>query len=196
MALSLLLLAERELRGVDVPGANDNASGAAVAAQLAAECAQRPLAHTEVRLLITSCEEAGVLGAQAYARAHAQEGTITTFVNFDTVGADLPITYILEEGGPTQFRPASSSLVALALEISCRQPELRLVPARTTPALPTDATVFRARGWEAITFLAQSKRGIPHYHLPTDTLEHVSADAIERALAAGRTMLRELDRGA
>ena len=35
------LLAERELRGVDVPGANDNASGAAIVAQLAAELRRR-----------------------------------------------------------------------------------------------------------------------------------------------------------
>ena len=68
LAFSLAMLAERELRGEDVPGASDNASGAAVAAQLAAECAAAPLAHTQVDLLITSCEESGLLGAQAYAR--------------------------------------------------------------------------------------------------------------------------------
>ena len=51
-----------ELRGEDVPGASDNASGAAVAAALAAECAVRPLERTQVDLLITSCEESGLLG--------------------------------------------------------------------------------------------------------------------------------------
>ncbi|HEX2460365.1 MAG TPA: hypothetical protein VHJ58_09470, partial [Vicinamibacterales bacterium] len=45
------LLFERELRGTDVPGANDNASGAAVAAQLAAECVSAPLRSTRVVLL-------------------------------------------------------------------------------------------------------------------------------------------------
>ena len=54
LAFSLIMLAERELRGEDVPGASDNASGAAVAAQLAVECAARPLAHTQVDLLVTS----------------------------------------------------------------------------------------------------------------------------------------------
>ncbi len=38
-------VAERELRGDDVPGANDNASGAAACAVLAAECAAKPLEH-------------------------------------------------------------------------------------------------------------------------------------------------------
>ena len=39
LAAGLALLAERELRGEDVPGANDNASGVAVVAELAAELA-------------------------------------------------------------------------------------------------------------------------------------------------------------
>jgi acetylornithine deacetylase/succinyl-diaminopimelate desuccinylase-like protein len=108
----------------------------------------------------------------------------------------VPLTYIVREGGPTQSRPASPGLVELAEAISRRRPELRLVPARSTPGLPTDATVFRARGWEAITFLAQSRHGIPNYHLPTDTYENVSGDAVARAVEIGREMLRELDRDA
>jgi hypothetical protein len=196
MAVSLALLAERELRGQDVPGASDNASGAAVAAQLAAERAAQPFEHTEVRLLITSCEESGLLGAQAYARAHADEAAHTTFLNFDTVGGGVPLTYITKEGGPSRFWPASPGLVELAEAIAHRRPDLGLQPAPTTPGLPTDATVFRARGWEAITFLAQSEQGIPNYHLPTDTYDRISADAITRALETGREMLRELDRAA
>jgi hypothetical protein len=196
MAVSLALLAERELRGQDVPGANDNASGAAVAAQLTAECAAHPLEHTEVRLLITSCEESGLLGAQAHARAHREEAAGTTFVNFDTVGGDVPLTYILQEGGPARFWPASPRLVQLAEAIARRRPELGLGPAPTTPGLPTDATVFRARGWEAITFLAQSEQGIPNYHLPSDTYDEISPPAVARALETGREVLRQLDRAA
>ncbi len=196
MALSLGLLTERELRGVDVPGANDNASGAAVVAQLAAECAQRPLDHTDVRLLVTSCEESGVLGAQAYARRHAAEAAGMTFLNFDNVGGKAPLTYILREGSATQTRPASPALVSLAEAIARRRPELGLLPASATPGLPTDATVFRARGWEAITLLAQSAEGIPNYHWPTDTYDNVSAASVERALETGRELLRALDRAA
>jgi acetylornithine deacetylase/succinyl-diaminopimelate desuccinylase-like protein len=196
MALSLALLAERELRGVDVPGANDNASGAAVAAQLVAECQRDPFAHTEVHLLVTSCEESGLLGAQAYARAHAGDAAGTTFVNFDTVGGTEPLTYLLREGGPTQSRPASPRLVALAEEIARHRPDLGLEAATATPGLPTDATVFRARGWEAITLIAQADRVIANYHWPTDTFENVSAGAVTRALEAGREFLRELDRAA
>jgi Peptidase family M28 len=197
MAISLALLLERELRGQDVPGANDNASGAAIAAQLVAECAESPLQHTEVRLLVSGCEESGVLGAQAYARNHAAEATRTTFVNFDTVGGEAPLTYILREVSGGKARPASPRLVELSEAIARRRPDLGLRPASTTPGLPTDATVFLARGWEAITFLAQAAEGgAPNYHWPTDTYENVSEDAIARALETGRELLRDLDRAA
>jgi acetylornithine deacetylase/succinyl-diaminopimelate desuccinylase-like protein len=194
MVISLFLLLERELRGQDVAGANDNASGAAVAAQLVAECAAAPLEHTEIQLLVTGCEESGVLGAKAYARRHAAEAARTTFVNFDTIGGDAPLTYILREVSGSTASSASPRLVALAEEVARRRPDLRLRPAPTTPGLPTDATVFLARGWEAITFLAQSPdTGAPNYHWPTDTYENVSSDAIGRALETGRELVEALD---
>jgi acetylornithine deacetylase/succinyl-diaminopimelate desuccinylase-like protein len=189
---SLATLAEREIRGEDVQGASDNASGAAVALQLAAECAATPLPHTEVDVLITSCEESGLLGAQAYARHHRLRAAETTFLNFDTVGGDVPLTYILGEGTGALTRPAPPNLVALLDGIAARRPELGLRPAATTPGLPTDATPMRARGWEAITLLAQGET-IPHYHQPTDTYENIAPQAVERALETGRELLRTLD---
>jgi acetylornithine deacetylase/succinyl-diaminopimelate desuccinylase-like protein len=192
--LALVLLAERELRGSDVPGANDNASGCAVTAQLIAECAASPLEHTEVGLLVSGCEESGLLGAQAYARTHHARAKRTIFVNFDSVGGDAPLTYILREGSATLTRPASPRLVEIAATIARSRPDLGLVGARTTPGLPTDATVMRALGYEAITFLAQTDT-IPNYHWPTDTYENLAPATIARALEVGREMLGELDRG-
>ncbi len=192
MVLSLAALAERELRGSDVPGASDNASGAAVAMQLAAECAASPLDHTEVDLLITSCEESGMLGAQAYARGHEERAAASTFLNFDTVGGPAPLTYILREGSASANRPASARLVQMLEAIALRRPDLGLVPARTTPGLPTDATPMRARGWEAITLLAQGDT-IPNYHWPTDTYENVDPPTVGRALETGRELLLALD---
>ena len=192
MTIALAALAERELRGTDVPGASDNASGAAVAMQLAAECAAVPLEHTEVDLLVTSCEESGMLGAQAYARRHSLRAAETTFLNFDTVGGPAPLTYILREGSATLNRPASEHLIELLESIAQRRPDLDLAPARATPGLPTDATPMRARGWEAVTLLAQGDT-IPNYHWPTDTYENIDPATVGRALETGRELLRALD---
>lgn len=192
MAFSLAMVAERELRGADVPGASDNASGTAVAMQLAAECAASPLQHTEVDILITSCEESGLLGAQSYARRQRLRAAETTFINFDTVGGPAPLTYILREGSATVNRPASTRLIGMLESIAGRRPDLGLAPARTTPGLPTDATPMRARGWEAVTLLAQG-RTIPNYHWPTDTYENVDPPTVGRALETGRELLLALD---
>jgi acetylornithine deacetylase/succinyl-diaminopimelate desuccinylase-like protein len=192
MVFAAAMLLEREALGQDVPGASDNASGTAVALQLAAECAAAPLAHTEVDLLITSCEESGMLGAQAYARRHRLRAAETTFINFDTVGGDVPLTYIRREGGGALTRPASQNLIELLEQIAERRPELGLVPAETTPGLPTDATPMRARGWEAVTLLAQGDT-IPNYHWPTDTYANIAPSTVKRTIETGRDLLRALD---
>ena len=148
IAFSLAMLLEREWRGKDVPGASDNASGTAVALQLAAECAAAPLDHTEVDVLITSCEESGLLGSQAYARRHGLRAAETTFLNFDTVGGDVPLTYILREGTGAVTRPAPTRLVDMLDQIAERRPDLGLKPAQTDarPAHRCDHRCERAAG--------------------------------------------------
>jgi hypothetical protein len=191
LVFALAMLAERELRGNDVAGASDNASGCGVVAQLAAECSERPLRQTQLDFLITGCEESGLLGAEAYMRQHRERATGTAFINFDTVGGDVPLTYILMEGG-TVVRPASQSLVELAEQVARERPELGLRPGRRTAGLPTDVTAMLARGHEGITFLAQGET-IPNYHWPTDTFENVSSATVDRALECGRAMLAAID---
>ncbi len=96
LATGLALLVERELRGVDVPGANDNAPGRAVAAVLACEIAACPLRATRVVLLLTGCEESGTLGSQAYLDSHETEGWL--FLNIDNVGGPGSVRYLTAKG--------------------------------------------------------------------------------------------------
>ena len=133
-----------------------------------------------------------MLGAQAYARRHKLRAVDTTFINFDTVGGPAPLTYILREGSATLNRPASGRLVRQLEAIAQRRPDLGLAPARTTPGLPTDATPMRARGWEAVTLLAQGDT-IPNYHWPTDTYANIDPPTVARALDTGRELLLALD---
>ncbi len=191
IATGLALLLERELRGEDVPGANDNASGVGVTAQLATECAQRPLTSTRIVLLMTGCEEAGLLGAQAFLRTHDTDGW--QFVNFDSVGGPATLRYITREG-LVQKWDADPALCSIAERIAARRPDLKLKRADGPIGLTYDTTAVMARGGRALTFVAADDV-IPNYHWPTDTAENVDVDAIQRALEAGRDMLAAIDRG-
>jgi hypothetical protein len=190
------VLIEREIRGVDVPGANDNASGVAAVATLALELQQRPLEHTRVICLFTGCEEAGLLGADAFIgdlESRGEEWRTWMFVNFDGVAAPATLRFLREEGVVRKW-PADAHLGRIATEISQRRPELGLVGTYRNAGLTYYATPVMARGGRAITLSAQDET-IPNYHSPTDTVENAEPDVLERAIEVGREMLAAIDRG-
>ncbi len=191
LALGLLLLAEREIRGEDVPGANDNASGAAVSAALAAEVAARPLATTRLVLLVTGCEEAGTLGMRSFLDRHDTRDWL--FLNFDGVAAPATLRYLPHEGVARRWA-ADPGLLALAERIASERPELGLRRAERVAGLTYDATPVLARGGRALTLSAQDGT-IPNYHWPSDTAENADPGVMRRALEAGRALIAAIDRG-
>ena len=192
LAVGVALLLERELRGVDVPGANDNASGVAVSATLAAEIARRPLETTRLVLLVTGAEEAGTLGADAFVRAH--ETADWVFLNFDGVSAPATLRYLPYEGILRKW-PADERLIGLAEALRERRPELALEPMDAPAGLTYDATPILARGGRALTISAQDGGRIPNYHRPTDDASNVDRDTFARALEIGRELIAAVDRG-
>lgn len=195
LAAGFALLLERELRGVDVPGANDNASGVAAVATLAVELQAAPLQRTRVVCLFTGCEEAGVLGADAFAR-ELDENQLRSwlFLNFDGVGAPATLRYLEREGVLRKWS-ADPGLVRVAAQIAARRPELELVGSRRNAGLTYDTSPILARGGRGITLSAQDET-IPNYHAPSDTAENLDPDVLDRAIEVGREMLAAIDDGA
>jgi hypothetical protein len=192
LAAAALLLLERELRGADVPGANDNASGAAVTAVLAGEVAGEPLDSTRLVLLVTGAEEAGTLGADAFVREHDTRDWL--FLNFDGVSAAATLRYLSHEGILRKW-PADGGLVALAESLRARRPELGLEPMDVPAGLTYDATPILARGGRALTISVQDAGSIPDYHQPSDDASSVERDTLARALEIGRELIAAVDRG-
>jgi hypothetical protein len=193
LACTLALLAERELRGVDVPGANDNASGAATVVQIASEVAGSPLESTRLVVLVTGSEEAGLLGARAFLDAHDTQDWL--FLNFDGVGAPATLRYLPREGIGRTW-PADAALIVLAERVRAERPELGLEPLDAPTGLTYDATAVLARGGRALTLVAGDGGRIPNYHRPTDTVENIDRDRLDRAIAVGRELIALVDRGA
>lgn len=191
LAASLGLLVERELRGIDVAGANDNASGCGVVASLAADVARDPLTSTRLVLLLSGCEEAGTLGARAFLAAHDTEGWL--FINFDNVGGEGTLRYLCREGVISHW-DADPGLIAAAARVAEVRPELGMEPEDDPAGLTYDASPVLAAGGRALTLSIQDG-SIPNLHWPSDTVENVSVGGVARALEAGRELVAAIDRG-
>ena len=186
-----VLVLERELRGEDVPGANDNASGAGACLALASHFGSDPLERTRLVVLITGSEESGVFGMRQFLRTHDTSGWL--FVNFDGVGADAPLRVLSKEGGPLSNLKADPELIELSAAVGEEHPELRAEPLADGSGLPYDATPVLQAGGRAITVVNQ-EGAIPNYHWPTDTADRISYPALKRAIDFGAALVRRLDR--
>ena len=192
LAAGLALLLERELRGEDVPGANDNASGCAVVLALASRIAASPLASTRVVVLLTGCEEAGTLGARAFLDRHNTGGWL--FLNFDNVAGPGTVRFLTREGVISHW-PADGGLCRVAAEVARRRPDLRMAPEPNPAGLTYDSSPVLARGGRALTLSVQDGF-IPNLHRPTDTVENVDPGGVRRTLDAGAELIAAIDSGA
>ena len=135
-----------------------------------------------VTLVLSGCEEVGARGAAEFLKTlEPQEYAQTLVLNLDNVGQG-DLHYATGEG-MVRFHRYNSSITELAQDLPLKaQPlEYRLayfdtlpfvkvgVPCLSLIALNTDA---RARAEDGL---------IPHWHWPSDTLENVDVEAVERA---------------
>lgn len=190
-AMAFGLVLERELRGENVAGANDNASGVGACLALASRFSREPLSRTRVVILFTGSEESGVFGMSDFLASNDTRDW--SFINFDGVSADASLRVLSKEGGPLGSVDADPELLRLAEEVGRRSPELEAIPLEHGSGLPYDATPVLASGGRAVSIVNQDG-AIPDYHWPSDRFDRVSHAAFERAVSFGEQLLLELDR--
>jgi len=180
-----VLLLTRERTAPYVNGANDNASGVAVATALFLDLAAQSIEGAELWLVLTGAEEVGAQGARAFLRQNTLPGD-TPVLNIDNVGAGT-LYYATGEGmlGVIPFR---GPLVEAASRLEGASPLVYTLAYFDT--LP-----FARAGYPCLT-LIRLDRGIPpHWHWPTDVREHVDdralADTLTYARALAQTVLRQ-----
>ncbi len=172
-------------------GANDNATAAGLVLTLAAELRERPLVRTRVWLVCTGCEEALHEGAQAFYREHRREMVNPRAVVLEMLGCSGPAWLVNEK----IVLPISSDrgLRALAERVADENPELGAYPA-TLDGGVTEMSDALAAGVPAITIIGLTPEGKgPYWHLPTDTVDKLIPEVMERNYRFIRALIEAVD---
>jgi len=189
------MMLERELRGVPVQGAADNASGVAVVMELAKRLSRKPLSNTNLRILLTGAEEVEMVGMMHFMKKRRQELSRESdwFINFDSIGQGR-LCWVTKEG---MIRPLSGSerLIKLAEELA-RKDQFKSITGCPFTTLTLDTLVPRARGFQVLSFMALSAKGFPApWHWFDDTIEKVELDKLALAADFAEELARAFDRG-
>ena len=170
-----------------VPGASDNLSGcyAGMAAIKALDEAGIEFENTEVTMICSGSEEAGLRGAKAYAKAHEQElkDLPTAVIAIDTFRdlEDMAV-YDRDLSGTVQHDYGVKHLVKNAAA-NCGYD----LSFESIYIGGSDAAAFTQRGIKATGFAAMNPDPPRYYHTRLDTPENLRPEAI----AAGIEILCE-----
>lgn len=182
-------LIHREIKGNYTPGANDNASGVAVMLETARILAKNRPISTQVEILATGCEEAGLVGMIHYLKTHSISKD-TLFINLDNLGAGTVAVTTRE--GIAGSKPASPILLESGRDTA--KTKNLTVNFRPYTLLTTDATAAIMRGFGAVSIMGIDENGLlPNWHWPTDTVENINPENLETARELVLGMLRNLD---
>jgi hypothetical protein len=165
------------------PGASDDGVGVANLLEIARILTVLPATRHPIVLLVTDGEEAGLLGAQLFAREHRLAKRVKAAVNMDTRGVSGP-SLMFETGsanawlmrlyGSATIEPITNSLCYVVY---------KMLPNNT------DFTVFKEAGFQGLNFAFIGD--VAYYHTPLDnwenssatTMQHQGANALSSLLA-------------
>jgi hypothetical protein len=193
LIIALALLVDVAVSSV-VPGANDNASGVAVALAIADRHGGR-LEHFDVWVLFTGAQEALSGGMRAFVRSCRRQldRRRTVLLNLDEVGAGT-VRFTRREGALIALR-CHDRLVQLCEQITEDDEDGRAFASRgLVLRVPTDAYVARLAGFPAITICCRNTLDYaPEHHRPGDVPARVEDRALEHAIGFCSELIRRLD---
>lgn len=162
------------------PGASDNASGTAVALELARVLKSYPI-DKELRFVFVGAEEIGLVGSKYYVSQLTEDEVERSIANFnmDMVGTDWEnATAIFMNTVDGQANLVSETAAATAEKIGTPS-ELVLYQRGAS-----DHVSFHEAGIPAVNFIRREPGTAnlePYYHTPLDTIEFISAERLKEA---------------
>lgn len=153
------------------PGASDDGAGAAAVLEIARAMKSMPQPRHTVIFIIDDGEEAGLLGAHAFADWHPWAKEVRVAVNIEARGSS---------GSSLMFETGSANEWAVRLFAqNARHPATNSVLYTAYKNLPndTDMTVFKAAGYQGLNFAYVGR--VVHYHTPLDNFANASPASLQ-----------------
>jgi hypothetical protein len=193
LVTAIFLLVDIALSQI-VPGANDNASGAAAVLSAIEELEREPPQNLDLWVVLTGSQESLSEGMRSWIRAHRNEldPSQTLIVNVDSVSHG-PLGYEVSEGAVVTV-PLDAALIERCEALANAQAGPGGEPAAQPVkyALLDDALPAQVRGLSSIT-IRDAERA-PWYHTPDDTPERVDGEALRGATEFVCSLVRLIDR--
>jgi hypothetical protein len=161
------------------PGADDNASGVAVLLEVARALASEPAKARDILVVVTTAEEAGLVGSRHLLAELGEAGRPFACVNLDTVGrlADSGKLYVLNTGSAREWRFAF-----MGVGYTTGAP----VEVVSEPLDASDQVACLDVGVPAVQLFTGPTAD---YHRPSDTADSVDADGMAVVAEATREIV-------
>lgn len=174
-------------------GASDNATGVAAALATADRLRQANLPNLAVEVVLTSAEEAGMIGAYYYVEAHKRKWkrNRTVAINFDTLGAGL-LTVIKKTGTlePLRYANEPTRIARSLLKTDAFRDRTQTGEWHTADF---DSVWFVRNDIPVLALCALDARGrMPRIHQPDDTLDAVEPTPMETAIDLAEAVVQRL----
>ena len=181
-----------------VDGANDNLSGCymgiAILKALKEEGVE--LENTEIGVILSGSEEAGLRGATAWCEAHKNDyNDVPTFIySFDTIHdpTQLMVNYRDLNGTVKADKDVSDLFMEAAQELN--------IPCKKGMVPPlggaTDSAAFAKAGLRATGITGLNHKLENYYHTRRDTYDNMNEEGLANCFAASVKVLEKFDGGA
>lgn len=165
-----------------VMGANDDLTGCFISMAVVKYMQQHGIRfeNTEVWVVLTGSEEAGLRGAKAFCKAHKNElsDVETVFVGLDTIrDYDFAAVYSRDLTGTVKNDAGACALVKEA----AKQTGLDL-PYKSVFFGATDAAAVTQAGMKAVSVAAMDPAPAKYYHTRLDTADNLDIKTVEAVL--------------
>ena len=178
-----------------VDGANDNLSGCYIGIAILREMESLGVAleHTEVGVILTGSEEAGLRGAKAWAKAHKDDykDVPTSIISYDTIHDPKHLAVNTRDlNGTVKSDPKLCDAFMRAAEkagVPCKKSMVPLFGGST------DSAAFTQGGFRSIGITGLSHVLEDYYHTRRDSYDNMDAEGLENCIRATIMLIETLD---